>query len=140
MLAYIAVDNLCEYSIRNMFRQKFQLDLHREIIREVNDIIINIEDDIAVWSTLQTDPQFAATLRARVHTCYPTMDLRSLHVPTTGKAQLTLDIINTVLHSFFVMPPSSVGGGRPNYQAQLIAPNCDPMAKLKDDLQHPMLK
>ena len=47
---HLAVDNICEYCIRKMFRQ-VERDIPREYIDKFRDIIINIKDDSASWST-----------------------------------------------------------------------------------------
>ena len=58
-----------------MFRQKVLREVSSEYMIEVGDNIRNIEKDDAVWSTLLIDTEFAATLKALVHTWEPTMDM-----------------------------------------------------------------
>ena len=64
----IALENLCEYCIRKMFRQKDQRDiLHRALLNEVHDSIRNSLDEESVWSELIFYPDYTAMLTARVH-------------------------------------------------------------------------
>ena len=134
-----AVDKICETCIRKMFREKIQHQLSSEYCTEVNDIIKNIKNEEAMWSTLLFDPDFAATLKARVQTWEPTMDMRlapcTCH-PYTRTT--TLRYGHPTLHqSTFVMPHRSLAGIG---QDQLDAPNNEPFPKLKQARKPPMLK
>ena len=137
-----ALDNMCEYCIRKMFRQMIQRDIHRAYMDEVRYIINNIEDDDAVWSTLLFDIEFAATLKARVQTWEPTMDMRLAPCPCNRYTRATnLQYQRPTLHqSTFVMPPRSLAGLGPNYQRWLDAPMNEPFPALKYNRQPPMLK
>ena len=88
-----------------------------------------------MWSTLLFDPDFAAMLKARVHGWEPTMVM--LLAPCTCNADRTTSLR---YQSTFVMPHLSLAGLGPNYQAQLDAPNSEPVPTLNDDGQPPMLK
>ena len=92
-----------------------------------------------MWSTLLFDPDFAATLKARVQTWQPTMDMRlapcTCH-PYTRTT--TLRYRHPTLHqSTFVIPPRSLACIG---QDQLDAPNNEPFSKLKQARKPPMLK
>ena len=133
---HLALENICEGCTGKMVRQKEQLDLmHRQLLKEVNDIIVNILDEDSLWSTLLFDPDFAAMLKARVHGWEPMMDMR--HAPCTCNADRTSCLR---YQSTFVMPYRSRPGLCPNYQARLDAPISEPFPKLKHDRHAPMLK
>ena len=73
---HAAIDKICETCIRKMFSQKILQQLSSEYCTEVNDIIKYIKNDDSMWSTLLFYPEFAATIKARVQTWEPTMDMR----------------------------------------------------------------
>ena len=83
----LAVDNIREGCILKMLLQKDQRYVHRDSLEEVTDFILNILHDNSMWSTLLFYPNFAAMLKARVHTDEPTMD-----IPATRTAQRVFDL------------------------------------------------
>ena len=95
-----------------------------------------------MWAPLVFDPEFAATRKARVHTWEPTMDIRLAPCtcnPYTRSKSLRCGHPN-LDQSTFVMPPRSLAGPGPTYQAQLDEQNSQPFPVLKHDRQPPMLK
>ena len=98
-------------------------------------IILNIKEEISVWSTLLFDHDFAAILKDRVQAWDPTMDMRL--DPRTCNAYRTTSLR---YQSTFVITHRSLTGIGPYYQARLDLPKIDPFPTPKPDRQHPMLK
>ena len=72
---HAAVDKIFESYVLKMFRQKRKHQLSTQYCAEVMDIIKIIKNEHTVWSTLLFDPDFGATVKARVQTWLTSMDM-----------------------------------------------------------------
>ena len=91
------VDGICEMCLRKLFNFKLDNVLSKEAREEVNDILLNLQDDQSVWSTLLYDHDFANVLQIRVKSYEPT--------EFTRQAACTCSVGNTryvYLISFFI--------------------------------------
>ena len=92
-----------------------------------------------MWSTLLFDPDFAATLKARVQTWEPTMNMRLAQCTCHPYTRTTILRYRppTLHQSTFVLPPRSLADLG---QQQFDAPNPEPFPMLKQARKPPVLK
>ena len=112
----LAIERICEDCIPKIFPQKDQNELiHRDLLDECNDIMINILTEHSLWPTLLFDPNFASMLKARVRSWEPTVDMRLTPCSCNVTGTTSLRYPRPTLHqSTFVMPPLSNAGYVPN--------------------------
>ena len=136
------LQKICEDCIHKIFLQKEQKDIvHRYFLDESNDMIINLLDELTLFSTVLVYQDFAKMLMALVRSWERSIDIRVAPCNYNATCPTRLRYpYHTLQQTTIVMQLPSTAGVVPIYQAQLEASRSEPFPKLKQACQPPMTK